>query len=60
VGSLEPGDLVFTEGSATAPQHVGMYIGGGLIVNAPHTGAVVRVETLASWRPLILAARRIA
>jgi cell wall-associated NlpC family hydrolase len=59
VDALRPGDLVFTEGSAAAPEHVGMYIGSGLIVNAPHTGAVVDINTLADWKPQILAARRI-
>jgi cell wall-associated NlpC family hydrolase len=59
VGQLKPGDLVFTEGTAAAPDHVGMYIGSGLIINAPHTGAVVRIDTLSSWRDGILAARRI-
>jgi len=43
---LQPGDLVFFDGDG----HVGMYIGGGEYVNAPHTGAVVRVESLgSSW-----------
>ncbi|MGW8558004.1 C40 family peptidase [Streptomyces tubercidicus] len=58
-GSLEPGDLVFTEGTASRPEHVGMVIGRGLVVNAPHTGDVVRIATLASWKPQILAARRV-
>lgn len=57
--ALQPGDLVFTEGTAAAPEHVGMYIGSGLIINAPHTGAVVDVNTLADWKPQILAARRV-
>ncbi|WP_405589901.1 C40 family peptidase [Streptomyces sp. NBC_01190] len=59
VAALQPGDLVFTEGTAAAPEHVGMYIGSGLIINAPHTGAVVDINTLADWRPQILAARRV-
>ncbi|MYT17809.1 Cell wall-associated hydrolase, NlpC family [Streptomyces sp. SceaMP-e96] len=59
VGSLKPGDLVFTEGTASRPEHVGMVIGRGLVVNAPHTGDVVRIATLASWKPQILAARRV-
>ncbi len=59
VAALEPGDLVFTEGTAAVPEHVGMFIGGGLIVNAPHTGDVVRIATLASWKSNILAARRV-
>jgi cell wall-associated NlpC family hydrolase len=59
VDTLRPGDLVFTEGSAEVPEHVGMFIGSGLIINAPHTGAVVDINTLADWKPQILAARRI-
>lgn len=59
VDALQPGDLVFTEGTAEVPEHVGMVIGQGLIVNAPHTGDVVRLATLASWKPQILAARRV-
>ncbi len=59
VSALRPGDLVFTEGTAAAPDHVGMFIGHGLIINAPHTGDVVRIATLASWKPQILAARRV-
>ncbi|KUL54926.1 hypothetical protein ADL22_02130 [Streptomyces sp. NRRL F-4489] len=59
VDALQPGDLVFTEGTAEVPEHVGMFIGQGLIINAPHTGDVVRIATLASWKPRILAARRV-
>ncbi|GAA3796733.1 C40 family peptidase [Streptomyces phyllanthi] len=59
VNALKPGDLLFTEGSASAPEHVGMYIGRGLVLHAPHTGDVVRVVPLADWKPRVLAARRI-
>ncbi|KPI02875.1 NLP/P60 protein [Actinobacteria bacterium OK074] len=59
VNALKPGDLLFTEGTAAAPEHVGMYIGHGLVLNAPHTGDVVRVARLADWKPQVLAARRI-
>ncbi|MEU3792961.1 C40 family peptidase [Streptomyces fructofermentans] len=59
VNALQPGDLLFTGGTAEVPEHVGMFIGQGLIVNAPHTGDVVRLATLASWKPQILAARRV-
>ncbi|MFD0264680.1 C40 family peptidase [Kitasatospora indigofera] len=58
-GALKPGDLLFTRGSALRPEHVGMFIGGGLVVHTPKTGDVVKVSTLAEWRPQILAARRI-
>ncbi|MFJ9961204.1 C40 family peptidase [Streptomyces avermitilis] len=57
--ALQPGDLVFTEGTAAVPEHVGMFIGQGLIIHAPHTGDVVRIATLASWKSQILAARRV-
>ncbi len=36
-----------------------MFIGGGLVVQAPKTGDVVKVSPLAEWSPQILAARRI-
>jgi cell wall-associated NlpC family hydrolase len=39
---LEPGDLVFFDGLG----HVGIYIGGGQFVHAPHTGDVVKVSSL--------------
>ncbi|MFB7950044.1 C40 family peptidase [Kitasatospora phosalacinea] len=57
--ALKPGDLLFTTGTAAVPEHVGMFIGGGLVVQAPHTGDVVKVSALATWQPLILAARRV-
>ncbi|MFD9503419.1 C40 family peptidase [Streptomyces sp. NPDC060035] len=59
VDALRPGDLLFTEGTAEVPEHVGMFIGQGLIIHAPHTGDVVRIATLASWKSQILAARRV-
>ncbi|OIV38088.1 hypothetical protein BIV57_07705, partial [Mangrovactinospora gilvigrisea] len=44
--ALEAGDLLFTEGSAAAPNHVGIYLGSGYLIEAPHTGAVVRIVPL--------------
>jgi cell wall-associated NlpC family hydrolase len=40
---LQPGDLVFY---GEPPSHDGIYIGDGMIVNAPHTGALVRVQSM--------------
>ncbi|MBL7489564.1 C40 family peptidase [Frankia sp. AgB1.9] len=40
---LIPGDLVFFDASL---DHVGVYIGNGQMIHAPHTGAVVRVENV--------------
>ncbi|MFF4361000.1 C40 family peptidase [Streptomyces sp. NPDC001604] len=60
VDALKPGDLLFTRGTAAAPEHVGMFIGQGLILQAPHTGDVVKISTLTDWRADIVAARRVA
>ena len=43
---LEPGDLVFFEPKADGPGHVGMYVGDGKMINAPHTGDVVRIVSI--------------
>ena len=43
--ALAPGDLVFFGHPIT---HVGIYLGGGQMVDAPHTGARVRVEAFGS------------
>ena len=44
---LEPGDLVFFEPDIG---HVGIYIGNGLFIHAPHTGTVVQISSLSeSW-----------
>ena len=59
VDALKPGDLLFTRGTAAAPEHVGMFIGQGLVLHAPHTGDVVKISTLADWRADIVAARRV-
>ena len=45
ISSPEPGDLVFFNGLG----HVGIYIGGGRFVNAPHTGSVVRIDSMSSF-----------
>jgi cell wall-associated NlpC family hydrolase len=45
VSSPAPGDLVFFNGLG----HVGIYLGGGRFVNAPHTGSVVRIDSISSF-----------
>jgi cell wall-associated NlpC family hydrolase len=57
--ALQPGDLVFTEGSVSRPEHVSMVIGDGLVVHAPKPGRVVEVAEL-STHGTILMVRRIA
>jgi cell wall-associated NlpC family hydrolase len=43
VSSLEPGDLIFFYSPIS---HVAIYLGGGLMVHAPHSGDVVRVASV--------------
>jgi cell wall-associated NlpC family hydrolase len=45
---LQPGDLVFFSSSAYGKTigHVGIYIGNGQFIHAPHTGDVVKISSL--------------
>jgi peptidoglycan DL-endopeptidase CwlO len=43
-GGLRPGDLVFFRGLG----HVGIYVGGGRFIHAPHTGARVEIIPLSA------------
>ncbi|MER8183208.1 bifunctional lytic transglycosylase/C40 family peptidase [Kitasatospora sp. NPDC094015] len=46
---LRPGDLVFFANDLNDPRsihHVGIYVGGGFMIDAPHTGAVIRYDTI--------------
>ena len=46
VSEMQPGDLIIYN----AEGHVGMYVGGGYIIDAPHTGAdIERVPYDESW-----------
>jgi len=45
MSELQPGDLVFFAGAS----HVGIYIGGGQFIHAPHTGDVVKISSLTGW-----------
>jgi len=42
---LRAGDLVFFDGLG----HVGIYIGNGRFIHAPHSGSSVRIEQLGGW-----------
>ena len=42
---LQAGDLVFFNGLG----HVGIYIGGGSFIHAPHTGDVVKISSMSGW-----------
>jgi cell wall-associated NlpC family hydrolase len=42
---LRPGDLLFFNGLG----HVGVYVGGGRFIHAPHTGTRVSISPLNGW-----------
>lgn len=54
--SAQPGDLVFFYGNSSYVDHVGLYIGNGLVIHAPHTGASVEIVAVSSM-PLVSYAR---
>ncbi|MFF1360657.1 NlpC/P60 family protein [Streptomyces sp. NPDC058297] len=51
------GDLVFYGSSASSIHHVGIYIGGGYMIDAPRPGTKVRFSPLDSMRDLLGVAR---
>lgn len=53
VAYLEPGDLVFFYRPIT---HVGIYVGGGMMIDAPGVGRPVRI-TAVSWNKVVGATR---
>ena len=57
---LHPGDLVFFAYNLNDPStihHVGIYVGGGAMIDAPHTGATIRFDLIDSFGGYIGAAR---
>ncbi len=58
---LQPGDLVFFAKSSKI-SHVGIYIGGGQMIHAPHTGDVVRIASINSgyYKRTYVGARRVS
>jgi cell wall-associated NlpC family hydrolase len=49
IADLQPGDLVFF---GSPPYHVGMFVGGGQMIDAPHTGASVEYDSM-YWADLL-------
>jgi cell wall-associated NlpC family hydrolase len=45
LSNLQPGDILGFAGNS----HVGIYVGGGKLIDAPHTGAVVELVSLSGW-----------
>ncbi len=60
-GGILPGDLLFFATTGSGPTHVAIATDGGRFVHAPKSGAVVRVESLASayWSSRLIAIRRL-
>jgi peptidoglycan DL-endopeptidase CwlO len=50
---LQPGDLIFYHSPIS---HVGIYIGRGLMIHAPHSGTVVKIARV-QWASVVAAAR---
>jgi cell wall-associated NlpC family hydrolase len=53
---VAPGDLVFFGTGPSGVDHVGLYVGAGEMIDAPHTGALVRFDS-AGWTGLVGATR---
>jgi cell wall-associated NlpC family hydrolase len=54
--ALRPGDLVFFDGLG----HVGIYVGNGRFIHAPHSGTRVQIQSLGGWyRSRFVGARRL-
>lgn len=62
IAALQPGDLVFFADSSGYIHHIGIYIGGGNMVHAPHTGDVVKISNITEgyYRSRFAGGRRIA
>jgi cell wall-associated NlpC family hydrolase len=53
VADARAGDLLFwsSNGRPSGIHHVALYLGGGSFLEAPHTGANVRYNSIYSWYP---------
>ena len=49
MSELKPGDLVFFGSSASSISHVGIYVGDGKFIHSPHTGDVVKYDSLSGY-----------
>jgi len=61
LAQAQPGDLLFfagSDGSASSPGHVGIYVGNGQMIDAPYTGTVVQQQSL-DQAGTIVAIRRV-
>jgi cell wall-associated NlpC family hydrolase len=61
LSAAQPGDLLFfagSDGTASSPGHVGIYMGNGKMIDAPHTGTTVQVQSVPAGQ--VVAIRRVA
>ena len=61
LAAAQPGDLLFfagSDGTASSPGHVAIYIGNGQMIAAPYTGTVVQQQSV-SGAGTVVAIRRI-
>lgn len=54
---LKPGDILFFEPTKQGPGHEGLYLGNGKFIEAPHTGATIRISLLAGRKDYVTARR---
>lgn len=60
LSEAQPGDLLFfagSDGTASSPGHVGIYMGNGEMIDAPHTGTSVQVQAMPANQ--VVAIRRV-
>jgi len=58
LSAIRPGDLLFwSRGSASSIYHVGIYAGGGMMIDAPRPGRTVEYVSIYSWTAPDLAGR---
>ena len=58
---LQPGDLVFFATNTSDPstiEHVGIYVGGGAMIDSPHPGAFIRFDSIDGFNPAYIGAVR--
>lgn len=57
LSELQPGDLVFYNGDSSFVGHVAIYQGGGMVIQALHTGSPVKEDSLYFWDAIVGAGR---
>jgi len=57
---LQPGDLIFDWGfGGGQPDHVGIYVGDGMMIHSPNSSSVVRYDSIYWWTGATTAAGRV-